>query len=353
MIGLYVHLPFCHRKCAYCAFYSECNRNSDMEAYVARLIQEANTYASVPVETIYFGGGTPTSLPAPLLIKLLTALRAHFPCKGEITIEANPATVTRNTLKMLRGAGFNRISIGVQSLSDDSLRCLGRLHTAKDALETIYDAKKAGFTNISADIMFGLPNEKESVLYETARQMLALPISHISAYSLSVEPGTQFSKMQLALPDEETERRMYWSLVDMFTDAGYQHYEISNFALPGMEAKHNTLYWTGDQYIGIGAGAHSYFDGNRYANVADITAYLKNENTIVYSEPVDDCALRDEYYMLGLRLMRGVRDLRNPKVPLLISQGLLYRDHDFIRLTRRGTDLFNYVVCELCTEETL
>lgn len=347
MIGLYVHLPFCLRKCPYCAFFSVCDSEDKFEAYVDRVIHESHLYSSQKVDTIYFGGGTPTVLPVNLLTKLLSQLKERFPCDGEITIEANPATISHDSLSLLHKAGFNRISIGVQSLSNDELRFLGRLHSAQDAIQAIIDAKLSGFDNISADVMFGLPGQTKKSLQKTIKQLVSLPVSHISAYSLSIEGGTPFASQSLLLPDEDTERAMYYSLRDTLEKFGFKQYEISNYAKQGLEAVHNTNYWLCGEYIGLGAGAHGYIHGIRYENYSDLNKYLTIENPVLSSIKLTDTDKLEEYYMLGLRMCDGIQDLGNPKVPALIEAGFLERVNGKIRLSNRGMDVANYVISEL------
>ncbi len=349
MRGVYVHLPFCLRKCPYCAFFSVTGADDKMEQYVDRLIKEMKTYPSQAVETIYIGGGTPTALPAPLLVRLLEAILFHFPCEGEITIEANPATVSKDTISTLYKAGYNRISIGVQSLCDEELTLLGRLHTAKEAVAAIQDAAAAGFSNISADIIFGLPRQSVLSVKETTEKLISLPITHISTYSLSLEEGTPFCRYASSLPEESVEREMYYTIRDILTANGFVHYEISNFARPGFSAVHNTNYWRSGEYIGLGAGAHGYYEGIRYANVEDIDEYIKRANARETEVSLTETDKREEYYMLGLRMLEGVKDDGNPKIPLLLDAGLLAREGERVRLTNRGMDIANFVITELFT----
>lgn len=349
MIGLYVHLPFCLRKCPYCGFFSEAGRESVMEAYVKRILKEAVSYPSMAVDTIYFGGGTPTLLPVSLLITLLDGIQKHFPCpNGEITLEANPATITMDSLSRLYEAGFNRLSIGIQSLSDRTLQVLGRPYSAKDAVSIVYDAKKAGFQNISGDIIYATPDETEAELAETLKGICDLPLTHISAYSLSIEPGTPFSKQELNLPDEDMERNMYWQVADTLSANGFHHYEISNFAREGFSAIHNTLYWKGASYIGLGAGAHSFFENVRHANVENIDAYITLQNPVASSVFIDRKERQEEYYMLGLRMLDGIKKTDNVHIEKLVKDGLLWDHNGKIGLTRHGVDIANYVICALC-----
>ncbi len=347
MIGLYVHLPFCLRKCPYCAFYSVTGCAEKFEMYINRVILEANQYPLQSVDTIYFGGGTPTVLPVNFLEKLLHALLERFPCKGEITIEANPATISFESLSRLKKAGFNRISIGVQSLNDLELKFLGRLHTAREAIQTIEEAARCGFSNISADVMFGLPNQSEKDVSGTIQKLMQLPVSHISAYSLSIEENTPFSEMSLILPEDETERKIYYTLRNDLERGGFMQYEISNFALPGMEAVHNTNYWLCGEYIGLGAGAHGYLGGVRYENLQDLDAYLSSDDPVTSRTILTDRDRYEERYMLGLRMREGIADDGNPRCLPLIKSGFLEKKGDKIRLTYKGMDVANYVISEL------
>lgn len=349
MRSLYVHIPFCLKKCPYCAFYSETECQDKMEVYVNRVKSEALYYASEEVLSIYFGGGTPSALPAVLLSELLTFLLVRFPCRDEITVEVNPKTVSLPYLKTLRSAGFNRISIGVQSLCDDSLSLLGRLHSAADAIRAIHDAECAGFDNISCDLMFGLPGQNVNELIESLNTLVSLPVSHISTYSLSIEEGTPFERQNLILPKEEEERIMFYTIRDYLIKQGFLHYEISNFAKPGRESMHNLHYWNCGEYIGLGAGAHGYYNNFRYENISNISSYIECENPIVSSYSLTDTDKKEEYYMLGLRKRDGIPDDGNTKIPFLINIGLLERINGNIRLTDRGLDIANYVICELFT----
>lgn len=347
MIGLYVHLPFCIQKCPYCAFYSESNALEKGKAYIDRVLLEAETYPAQAVQSIYFGGGTPTALSPEFLAYLLKGLCARFPCEGEITLEANPATVSEIDLTLLRRAGFNRLSLGIQSLQDTELRFLGRLHTASEAISAIKAGAAAGFSSISADLIFGVPGQTVSSVSDTLKKLLTLPVSHISTYSLSIEDGTPFAQNGIVLPDEEDERAMFYTIRDTLLENEFLHYEISNFARPGMEAVHNTNYWKCGEYIGLGAGAHGYFENIRYENVADIETYLHTEQPRTQATPMTEADKKTEHYMLGLRLCEGVLEDDNPNLPRLIEMGLLERKNGRVRLTRRGLDIANYVISEL------
>ncbi len=320
-----------------------------MPAYVDRLIAETEGFVSREVDSIYFGGGTPTTLSPALLKKLLYGIKKQFPCSGEITIEANPATVSKEKLQQIRKAGFNRISIGVQSLQDDELKALGRLHSSEEAVECILDAASAGFSNISADVIFGHPCQTVDSVGKTVKALTALPITHISTYSLSIEENTPFDKAGLIPADEDTERQMYHNLRHIVLESGFCHYEISNFARSGFEAVHNSIYWTGGEYVGLGAGAHGYLDGVRYQNIENVQKYIATSNPVVSKTTLTNEDLKEEKYMLGLRMLKGIPIDRNPKIPKLIEEGLLETADGNIRLTEKGLDIANYVIVELCT----
>ncbi len=347
MRGLYIHFPFCKKKCAYCAFYSKSGAEEYMEEYAKAVIREIKTYPSCDIDTLYFGGGTPSVLPANLLTQIFEEAAKHFSLKGtENTIEINPKTADFEKLSTLHKAGFNRVSIGVQSFLDDELSVLGRIHTGIDAQNTILDAYSAGFSNISADIMLALPNQTKEKLDITIDKMLSLPLSHISAYSLSIEEGTPFSKKELELPNEDEERELYWHTAERFKEKGFCHYEISNFAKEGREAVHNKNYWLCGEYIGIGAGAHSYFESTRYSNRESIEEYIKSsvrENV----EIIDETAKEQEYYMLGLRLLEGIEEKEHKNLLKMEKAGLIERKNKKVRLTKRGIDIANYVMAEL------
>ncbi len=349
MRSLYVHIPFCLKKCPYCAFYSETGCPEKMGPYVKKVKEEAERYEKQEVRSIYFGGGTPSALPEEYLAELLGFLLKRFPCSREITLEVNPATVSLPKLLLLRKAGFNRISIGVQSLRNNELTFLGRLHTSADAIRAVSEASSAGFKNISCDVIFGLPEQSIEDLNETLTILLKLPISHISTYSLSIEEGTTFSRLNLSLPDESLERSMFYYIRDFLLQNNFTHYEISNFSKKGMESIHNLHYWKCGEYIGLGAGAHGFYQNIRYENITGIDAYLRSENVIASKYELTSTDKKEEYYMLGLRMRNGIPDDGNPKIPNLIRVGLLEKKNGNIRLTDRGLDIANYVICELFT----
>ena len=340
-IGLYLHVPFCLDKCRYCDFYSlaccagcaPSDRSAlrkarkdckDLfERYTDALLLQMEDYrdalSDCVIDTVYLGGGTPSLLPTDCTERLLEGIYTYFSVnpEAEISIECNPATADRTALKALRGAGINRISIGVQSAVDGELKTLGRLHSFADAKKCFADARAAGFENINVDLMFGLPSQTEKTLDYSIRCCAQLDPEHISLYDLRIEEGTPFARMkedgQLSLPDEDEDCRMYDSSVKLLGEFGYHQYEISNFAKAGMACRHNLCYWTGGEYLGLGPGAHSCFNGRRFAFIKDVDLFMTAmENPaqpcdlIAESAPRTEKAIRDEYVMLSLRTTRGI-----------------------------------------------
>lgn len=321
-LGIYLHIPFCHSKCLYCDFYSFHLDDADfMESYISALMLQmediSDNCRGYVVDTIYIGGGTPTLLPPKLIRRLLDSVRVNFKVdkNAEITIEANPATVNKKSLRAIRRAGVNRLSIGLQSANDDELRALGRIHTAEDFAETFEDARDAGFKNISVDLMYGIPNQSYKSFMNTIKYVAELAPEHISMYNLKIEDGTPFGEMRgsLVLPDEDTEYNMYEDGVKLLASVGYNRYEMSNFSKEGYESRHNLKYWTGADYLGFGAAAHSYFCGERYSIVKNATAFVdgiqvleSGINVIAESRYIDRRESMNEYVMLRMRLEEGV-----------------------------------------------
>ncbi len=339
--GLYVHVPYCVRKCPYCDFYSIVDR-SRAPAYVDMVLDELGTYDG-EFDTVFVGGGTPTSVGREL-VRLCEAL----PKAEEFTVEANPGAVDIELLRALKKAGVNRLSLGVQSFNDAELRALGRIHTAAQAEEAYLLAREAGFGNVSLDLMLSTPNQTVGSVKKTLEKVRELSPDHVSAYSLIIEEGTPFYGAELSLPSEDEEREIYYTARDCLTGMGLVQYEISNFARPGMECRHNIKYWTLAPYVGLGAAAHSYCDGRRYSNAPDVAAYLEGRGRRVECEVItEDERLREKFW-LGLRMTAGVPYSGEfpEAVDRLIERGLLERSGGNIRLTRRGTDLANLVFME-------
>lgn len=314
-LGVYLHIPFCRSKCLYCDFCSVPHADDETVArYVAALCRDIRSYAAAcadcEVDSVYFGGGTPTLLPPELLEQLLSAVLETFRVTeaAEITAECNPATGGAVAFSRLRRAGFNRLSIGLQSADARELRALGRLHTYPDFCRTWEQAVSAGFANLSADVMFGIPYQTEESLARTLGQVCALRPQHLSCYALSVEPGTPFGRRgeaALHLPDEESVRRMYLNLIAYLEGQGLAQYEISNFARPGYECRHNLKYWNAEEYLGFGPAAHSDFGGTRSGNAADLRAYLDGTMESERETPGREERM-NEYVMLRMRLTAGL-----------------------------------------------
>ncbi|MBQ2735469.1 MAG: radical SAM family heme chaperone HemW [Clostridia bacterium] len=314
-LGIYLHIPFCRSKCLYCDFCSIPHPNSNViERYVKALCRDLEARAGdcrgYEVDTVYFGGGTPSLLPPDLLLRVLeTLVRCYHVASGaEITLECNPATANMQAFADLRQGGFNRLSIGLQSTHENELRALGRIHSFADFERTFADARRAGFANISADLMSGIPLQTVKSYLQSIERLVTLGPEHISAYGLSVEEGTPFFKMQerLALPDEEAARDMYFRGIELLQKHGYGQYEISNFARCGYESRHNLKYWNCDEYLGFGVAAYSDFDGDRFGNSHDLSAYIEGESIECERETPSPSTRMNEYVMLRMRLCEGV-----------------------------------------------
>lgn len=319
--GLYIHIPFCRRKCLYCDFYSVALQEGFAESYTEAVKRNIAAYGGVcnttlhsrhpkdGFDTVYFGGGTPILL-APYLGEMLKG--ANIAKGAEITAEANPCEMTDKALEALLEASINRISVGVQSLCDGELKALGRRHDSEAAILAIERAKAAGFNDISADLMLGIPQQTEKSLAETLAALTALPITHISAYMLKVEPNTPFGKSTPLLPDEDETADMYLQTVNALAAKGFHQYEISNFAKDGFECKHNLKYWRREEYLGIGPAAHSFMDGRRFAVARDLEGFLNSprQAELTTDDSPDEF---EERVMLGLRLSEGIpKELYKP-----------------------------------------
>ncbi len=319
-MGIYIHVPFCRSKCHYCDFCSQSNKDEEQkQKYVESLCGEIRFIADKikdsgkpqPIaDTVYFGGGTPTLLNPEQLESVLTTVSENFGiCKDcEITAEANPASADRQKLSDMRRLGINRLSIGMQSVHDGELKLLGRIHSFEDFKNMYADARRSGFDNISADLMYGIPCQTAESFETSVRTLAEMSPEHISSYCLTIEQGTNFYRRRdsLALPDEDTVADMYASMTDILKKYGYEKYEISNFAHKGRESKHNIKYWKVDDYLGFGSAAHSCFDGVRFAHSRDIEAYIRGENTYCEVKKTGHNEAANEYVMLGMRLRDGV-----------------------------------------------
>lgn len=314
-LGLYIHIPFCKAKCAYCDFYSLAHSEEKMDAYMAALLRHleevAPRAAGMQVDTVYFGGGTPSYLGAARLCRILqTVLRRYDVARdAEITLEANPDSAGDwKELRRLRRAGFNRLSLGVQSTDDALLRRIGRVHTYEQVQQAVRAARQAKFTNLSLDLIYGLPGQTMEDWQRTLADAVALGPEHLSCYGLKLEEGTPLwqQRQTLTLPDDDAQADMYLYTVAALGEMGYEQYEISNFAKPGKASRHNLKYWNMEEYAGFGPGAHSDFGGVRYGYVRDIDSYIAGK--LVLSESENDSTLaRDyEYVMLSLRTAAGI-----------------------------------------------
>lgn len=367
--GLYVHFPYCRRKCAYCDFNSGVAPDAERHLYLQALAAEIAKSPPLAISTVYFGGGTPTLYEAQELAAVLEALRGHFAIAddAEITVEANPGTVTVDSLRLLRQAGFNRLSLGVQSLDDAELRLLGRIHTSAEARQAVSSAREAGFGNLSIDLMRGLPGQNASRWETVLTQAVALTPNHISVYGLILEPDTplreQVESGLLPTPEEEDAADWIRWTVSTLAEAGYERYEISNYAQPGYRCRHNLLYWRDGEYVGLGAGAVSYLSGERRRNLVKATDYIaaapEHRSLVADSERLDADTACGEAVMLGLRTTEGLApeelkrrfgvDLRQRHKDLiarLVAGGLMLDDGVRLRLTFEGMLVQSAIACE-------
>ncbi len=344
--GLYIHVPFCLTKCPYCDFYSERFTKSLAEEYAAAVIRNLKRYPE-RFDTVYFGGGTP----ALLYTEISDILAEVNAAEGaEITVEINPCLCTGEILSKLFSAGVNRLSVGVQSFDEKELSALGRRHKPITSQQGIECAYNVGFRNISTDIMLAVPFQTRETLSETVRRLSALPITHISAYMLKIEPSTPFGKAPPALPDEDAAAELYLLCCELLENAGFKQYEISNFAKDNCESRHNLKYWHCEEYLGIGAAAHSYYNKKRFAVPRDLDAFIKDkeQRTVITDDSPDE---REERIMLGLRLCEGIpRELWEPLSGALkkIPRGYYRISHDGrLALTAKGFLLSNEIIALL------
>ena len=407
-LGIYIHIPFCVKKCDYCDFISYCDKNNLIEEYIEKLKEEITNNLDnkeYTVKTIYIGGGTPSYIDSKYIVDILNIIKEKYDLENtEVTIEVNPGTVTETKLLDYKKVGINRLSIGLQETNNDLLKAIGRIHTYEQFLETYKLARKVGFNNINVDLMIGLPGQSIENIKQSLNKIIELNPEHISVYSLILEEGTKlykkYEEKQIELPDEELERNMYWYVKNTLENAGYNHYEISNFAREGYESKHNSNCWNQEEYIGIGAASHSYINGIRYSNTGELEKYIvgvyrmnqvksdelkiqhatyldvgansvrntqkeyrntpnhininKEYQTIHEIQTKED--MQKEYMLLGLRKIDGVSIQKfknkfgqNPififknELSKLVEEDLLIIDGDNIKLTSNGLDLANLV----------
>ena len=372
--GAYIHIPFCDHICYYCDFNKYFLKNQPVNEYLAALDKEiaqaVEKTKPMPLQTIFVGGGTPTALDEKQMAYFLERVRWHLNPNGKVmewTMEANPENMNKDKLLLMNEAGVNRLSIGVQTFNDHLLKSIGRAHDRLTVHKAIEEARRAGFQNLSIDLMFGLPEQTKEDLISSLNEAIALDPEHISIYSLQVEPRTIFyhrmKKGTLKLPDQDLEADMYEFIIDFLEAHGYKQYEISNFAKPGYESRHNLLYWDNEEYYGFGAGAHGYINGERVVNAGAVKGYIRRvEETghaIVESHPVTRQERIEEELFLGLRKLSGVskdhfymkfgqslHDIYDKQLQFLKNKGWIVEDDEKISLTREGLLLGNEVFQE-------
>lgn len=369
-LELYIHIPFCVKKCKYCDFLSAASNSGLRESYVKSLCKKIRDYQELAkayrVVSIFLGGGTPSVLESRQTREIFAAIYDTFAVdeKAEITTELNPGTVTKEKMKAYKEIGINRLSIGLQSVNNEELRMLGRIHTYEEFEETYELARKAGFENINIDLISAIPGQTVRSWAETLRTVAELKPEHISAYSLIIEEGTPFYEIygedREGLPDEDAERQMYQDTKDILEEYGYHRYEISNYAKDGYACQHNLGYWNRREYLGIGLGAASLLDNQRWTEVSELEEYIaSDENQKDNLERLDDTAQMEEFMFLGLRKMEGVsketfklifgqelETVYGDVAKKMLDQELLEIEGDYIRLTEKGIDISNYVLSE-------
>ncbi len=363
--GLYIHYPFCASKCLYCDFYSvpDLKRREEYEEGIVRAIENLKE-RNFSLDTVFFGGGTPTLMTEKGREKIFSAIRENFTLSenAEITVEANPVTLSDpDILEHFFALGVNRLSIGAQSFSDKELSALGRRHTASDVIKTVERARKCGFENLSLDLMMRIPHQTKDSFLESLALAASLPITHLSVYALSVEEHSVFGAMakngrDLFLESEEAEVQMYLEGSKLLGDRGFNHYEISNFARDGFESRHNLKYWNAEEYIGIGAAAHSYIDGMRFSSPRSIKAFCENPTLRENEEVIGEDEKKVEKVLLGLRLSKGIsfNEIGIEETPefraleeKLLSNRLVQRENSRISLTSKGFFVSNSIISEI------
>ena len=369
---LYLHMPFCVRKCAYCDFLSFPTDQETQNLYTRRLREDIDAmgkkYGDIPVDTIFIGGGTPSVPDSALIVGIMEHVRKAFHVAegAEISMEANPGTVTREKLTDYRRAGINRLSFGLQSANDRELKLLGRIHTWAEFLESFHLARECGFTNINIDLMSALPGQTRESWKDTLKRVTDLNPEHISAYSLIIEDGTPFGEKygseegRKLLPDEDSEREMYHETKRFLQDCGYERYEISNYAKPGRACRHNIGYWTGLPYLGLGLGASSYMGGCRFAVNSDMKQYLEEKPGMFTDvEKLTKKDMEEEFFYVGLRMTAGVslpeferrfgvsaKDVYPGLMEMFVEEKAAVFQGDRFVLTDYGLDVSNYIMAQ-------
>ena len=369
---LYLHIPFCVKKCAYCDFLSFPSGQELQRQYVKRLMEDIDCmgkkYGDIPIDTIFIGGGTPSVPESRLIVDLMEHVNRAFQISdgAEISMEANPGTVTREKLKEYQRAGINRISFGLQSANARELKLLGRIHTWAEFLESFALARECGFTNLNIDLMSALPGQTCESWKDTLKRVTDLEPEHISAYSLIIEEGTPFGEKygskegRKLLPDEDSEREMYHETKRFLRECGYERYEISNYAKPGWECRHNIGYWTGVPYLGLGLGASSYMNGSRFAVSSDMQQYLgEKPGTFTDVEKLTKKDMEEEFFYVGLRMTAGVslpeferrfgvsaKDVYPGLMEMFVEEKAAVFQGDRFVLTDYGLDVSNYIMAQ-------
>lgn len=364
-LEIYIHIPFCVQKCAYCDFLSapadEIVRGRYIEALKGEIREQNSLGTGYKVTSVFIGGGTPSVLEGAQMGEILKNIRKYFRVEAdaEITVECNPGTLSEDKLSCYKQSGVNRLSLGLQSADNQELKLLGRIHTYEEFLESFSLARKAGFGNLNVDLMSGLPCQTRKSWRETLHQVIDLNPEHISAYSLIIEEHTPFYERykpggleEHLLPDEDTERQMYYDTRDMLEAAGYERYEISNYAKPGFACRHNLGYWERKEYLGLGLGASSLIKGVRFVNHKKLSAYLEGSYTHEEVQKLTRQEEQEETMFLGLRKAEGVlltdelSEVYKETIQKLEQQGLLFQEDGRVRLTDLGIDVSNYVLAE-------
>ncbi len=362
---LYIHIPFCSRKCYYCSFVIVVGQEAKADDYLEVLAIEADQYAGYDIEHVYIGGGTPSLLSPRQIEVLFSMIHRSFTisAEAEITLEANPEGLDCDRLAAMRSAGVTRLSLGVQTLNDDYLKQLGRIHRSAKVPEALAAIRRSGFNNVNCDLMFGFPGQTEDQLRQDIQGMLAFQTEHISLYSLTIDPRSRFHTDQVRI-DAHQQARQYELIMEAMTSAGYRHYEVSNFARPGYESRHNLHYWEMGAYIGLGVGAHSFVDGIRFSNPASLGSYIKGVQADKLEREeinrLDDASQLAEAIAFGLRMIKGVDvgrleqryavqldDERQSALDQLVRQKLLEVDGQHYRVTRAGLMVLDEISARL------
>lgn len=365
MSGLYIHIPFCYKKCSYCDFVSFGGRSEFLPPYLSALKNEAEKFKGENIETVFIGGGTPSLMNTAQIEDLCDFLHKNFNIKStaEFTMEANPQSLTFDKILSAKNGGVNRFSVGAQSLSDNVLNDLGRSHTLKQFEDAVENIKKADIKNFNLDLIFALPAQSLEMWQNTLKKALEYDSTHISCYSLILDPetplGEAYARNEITIPNEETERLMYKVISKTFAEKDIYQYEISNYAKKGYECQHNINYWLCNEYIGLGCAAHSYFNGARYNNTCDLHKYISQEDIVLNKEVLSQKDMQEEFIMLGLRMNRGISLFEykkrfnldflseyNKTIQKLKKLNLVEYNEEYLFLTEKGLDLCDSVVLE-------